>query len=149
MRQRFTTGWTPGVEAAVTQAPVLPAEIQASIRWSSSAFFEASSASRTIELSNDQAVVQSNVSSTEGLGIGDIGALRPQCGRNTWRSNIQTIKFEIKAIKTVNLLKLISNGKSNNVDKKLEIDYNIENLKFPLNLTKKNIDILLKNHSLN
>ena len=48
--------WTPGrrrmnIEAAVTQAPVLPAEIQASIRWLSSVFWEASSASRTIELS--------------------------------------------------------------------------------------------------
>ena len=48
----------------------------------------------------------------------------------------------------INLLKLISNGKSNNVDKKLEIDYNIENLKFPINLTIKNIEILLKNYSL-
>ena len=49
----------------------------------------------------------------------------------------------------INLLKLISNGKSNNIDKKLEIDYNIENLKFPINLTIKNIEILLRNYSLN
>lgn len=48
----------------------------------------------------------------------------------------------------INLLKLISNGKSNNVDKKLEIDYNIENLKFPLILNIKNIEILLKDYNL-
>ena len=43
----------------------------------------------------------------------------------------------------INLLKLISNEKYNNIDKKLEINYNIENISFPLTLDIKNIDILL------
>ena len=43
----------------------------------------------------------------------------------------------------INLLKLISNGKYNNIDKKLEINYNIENISFPLTLDIMNIDILL------
>ena len=50
----------------------------------------------------------------------------------------------------INLLKLLqndnSNTRKNNINKKLEIDYNISNLKFPLELTIEHVSNLLKNY---
>ncbi len=46
----------------------------------------------------------------------------------------------------INLLKLISNGKGNNINKKLEIEYNINDIKFPLKLNINNINKLLKDY---
>ena len=46
----------------------------------------------------------------------------------------------------INLLKLLHNDKKNNMNKKLEIDYNIPNLNFPLELTIEHVNNLLKNY---
>jgi ATP-dependent Lon protease len=46
----------------------------------------------------------------------------------------------------INLLKLLHNDKKNNMNKKLEIDYNIPNLSFPLELTIEHVNNLLKNY---
>ena len=50
----------------------------------------------------------------------------------------------------INLLKLLFNrnkSKNNHLIKELNIDYMIENLKFPLELKQKDVDILLKNYN--
>jgi len=46
----------------------------------------------------------------------------------------------------INLLKLLHNDKKNNMNKKLEIDYNIPNLNFPLELSIEHVNNLLKNY---
>jgi len=47
----------------------------------------------------------------------------------------------------INLLKLLNDKKNKNVHKNMNIDYKIDNLEFPIELNKKNIDILLKNYN--
>ena len=67
--------------------------------------------------------------------------LKKYCGDDQGMRNSKRIFEEL--FLRINLLKLISNGKYNNIDKKLEINYNIENISFPLTLDIMNIDILL------
>ena len=47
----------------------------------------------------------------------------------------------------INLLKLLNDKKNKNIHKNMNIDYKIENLEFPIELNKKNIDVLLKNYN--
>lgn len=51
----------------------------------------------------------------------------------------------------INLLKLLqnngTNSRKNNMNKKLEIDYTIQNLEFPLDLSKEHVSNLLKNYN--
>lgn len=47
----------------------------------------------------------------------------------------------------INLLKLLNDNKKKNIHKNLNIDYMIDNLEFPININKKNIDKLLFNYN--
>ena len=67
------------------------------------------------------------------------------CGDEKGMRNTKRVFEEL--LLQINLLKLLNDKKAKNLPKKFTLDYNIDNLTFPLKLNKKNIDILLKNYN--
>ena len=67
------------------------------------------------------------------------------CGDEKGMRNTKRVFEEL--LLQINLLKLLNDKKARNLPKKFTLDYNIDNLTFPLQLNEKNIDILLKNYN--
>lgn len=67
------------------------------------------------------------------------------CGDEEGMRNTKRVFEEL--LLQINLLKLLNDKKAKNLPKKFTLDYNIDNLTFPLKLNKKNVDILLKNYN--